>query len=177
MKYSIVFGSVLISTMLAGCSMTSSRPSQPLQSVVGNVSLQQAAGAVQAYQSSGLVGLLAQRLGVTSLQAQNGAGALFQLARNQMQPGMFSQLAQVVPEMDGLLRAAPAIQMPPTGLGGLASMAGGGGAGMLGLVSVFEQSGMSPSLIPRFIPIIVDYVKGAGGTGLAGSLGLALSGL
>lgn len=128
---------------------------------------QQILGAAQAMQANGLTGLLSQRLGVTPVQAQSGAGALFQVAKSQMQANAFSQLAQAVPGMNTMLGSAPSIQ------GGY----GGGLGGMVGLASAFQQSGMSANMIQQFIPVILEYVKGSGGTGLASSLGSAFLGL
>jgi Protein of unknown function VcgC/VcgE (DUF2780) len=165
-KLIIALGVVL---QLAACASAPTETAQPAASTLGSVSqVQQAAAAVQAYQSNGLVGLLTQRLGVTPVQAQGGAGALFQMAKGQMQPGAFAQLSKAVPGMGGLLQAAPAMQ-PSSGLGGIGNM--------VGLASAFQQSGMSPGMIQRFVPVILEYVKGTGGGGLAGSLGSAFLGL
>ncbi len=127
---------------------------------------QQVVGAAQALQSNGLLGLLIRRLGITPVQAQSGAGALFQVAKNQMKANTFSQLSRAVPGMGEMLGAAPKIQ------GGY----GSGLGGMLGLTSAFQQSGLSPGMIQRFIPVILEYVKGSAGNGLAGSLGSAFLG-
>jgi hypothetical protein len=115
------------------------------------------------------------RLGISQTQAQSGAGALFQLAKTQMQPNAFSQLSNAVPGMASLLKAAPAMQQP-SGLGGLASLGGGRVGNMMGLASAFQQSGMSPNMIQKFVPVIVEYVKGTGGNAIAGSLGSAFLG-
>lgn len=134
----------------------------------------QIAGAAQAMQSVSLTDLLMQRVGVTQAQAQGGAGALFQVAKSQMQASAFSQLSQAVPGMGTLLGAAPALG---GGMGGgLSSMMGGSTGSMLGLASAFQQQGMSPSMIQQFIPVVVEYVKGTGGNGLASTLSSALIG-
>lgn len=170
-------------TLLAGCA-TNPPPApteQPSPTLAGpGQVLSQGApvlGGAQVAQSVGLPDLLSQRLGVSPVQAQSGAGALFQLAKNQMQANAFSKLSQAVPGMGGMLSAAPALQQSSQ-LGGLSSLLGGGSAGnMLGLASAFQQSGMSPNMIQQFIPVIIEYVKGTGGNGLAGSLGSAFLGL
>lgn len=57
--------------------------------------------------ASELVGALTQQLGVTEQQATGGAGAIFGLAKSQLSPDHFGQVASVVPGMEGLLHAAP----------------------------------------------------------------------
>jgi hypothetical protein len=54
-----------------------------------------------------LVGALTRKLGVTEQQATGGAGAIFGLAKSQLSPDNFGQVAHVVPGMEGLLQAAP----------------------------------------------------------------------
>ena len=54
-----------------------------------------------------LTDTLVKKLGVTSEQAQGGAGALFQLAKGKLDAGQFAELSKAVPEMDSLLSAAP----------------------------------------------------------------------
>jgi Protein of unknown function VcgC/VcgE (DUF2780) len=132
---------------------------------------QQIVGIAQAIQNGSLTDLLMQRVGVNQNQAQVGAGALFQLAKSQMQPSAFSQLTQAVPGMNGLLNAAPAMGSS----GGIMQSMGVGGNLMV-LASVFQQQGMSPSMVQQFIPVMVDYVKGTGGNGIASSLSSALLG-
>jgi|GEM_PF-2639575 len=56
-----------------------------------------------------LVGLLTSQLGVTKPQAEGGAGSIFSLAKSKMSPSDFGQIASVVPDMDTLLKAAPAV--------------------------------------------------------------------
>ncbi len=167
--------------LLAGCATNPPAIEQPSPTLADSSQvLSQGArvlGGAQAPQSVGLTDLLSQRLGVSPVQAQSGAGALFQLAKNQMQANAFSKLSQAVPGMGGMLSAAPALQQSSP-LVGLSSLIGGGSAGnMLGLASAFQQSGMSPSMIQQFIPVIVEYVKNSGGSGLASSLGSAFLGL
>jgi hypothetical protein len=139
---------------------------------------QQAVGIAQAVQSGSLTDLLMQQTGVSQTQAQGGAGALFQMAKSQMQASAFSKLSQAVPGMGTLLSAAPALQQPSAlgGLAGLAGMGGGSGGNMLALASAFQQQGMSPSMIQQFIPVVMQYVTNSGGSGVASSLGSVLMG-
>ena len=170
--------SIVISllTVLIGCAAPAPQPTAAAatSNVIANSSpaVAAVAPAVQATQAVGLTDLLVRQLGVSSGQAQSGAGILFQLAKSQMQQAAFSQLSQVVPGMGGLLAAAPALG----GMGGLSSL-GGNAGGALGVASAFQQSGLSPSMIQQFIPIIMQYVTNSGGSGVANSLGSAFLGL
>ena len=100
---------------------------------------------------------------------------MFQVAKSQMQDSAFSKLSQAVPGMGSLLGAAPQ-SSALSGLAGLSGLGGGSGGSMLALASAFQQQGMSPSMIQQFIPVVLEYVRGSGGNGLAGMLGSALVG-
>lgn len=145
-----------------------------------NAALQQAPTSGQPLQANSLTELLMQRTGVTQAQAQSGAGAFFQLAKNHMQASEFSQLEQAVPGMQGLLSAVPPLTQPQGGLAGrLSSLAGdaGGTAGnLVALASAFKQQGMSPVMVQQFIPVVVEYVKTRGNDDLVDTLNAALIG-
>ena len=131
-----------------------------------------------------LTGLLMQQLGVTQPQAEGGVGAIFQLAKSKMQGAAFSELSNSVPGMQGLLAAAPVAKSVGSGslgdmAGNLESLAGnsGGSAGnLVGLASSFQQLGLSPSMVQKFVPLVVQYVQGNGGSAVAGVLQSALMG-
>ena len=131
-----------------------------------------------------LTGLLMQQLGVTQSQAEGGAGAIFQLAKSKMEGAAFQELSNSVPGMQGLLAAAPITQsVGGTSLGGMAgnleSLAGhsGGAIGnVVGLASSFQQLGLSPDMVQKFVPLVVQYVQGNGGTAVASVLQSALMG-
>lgn len=144
---------------------------------------QQTLEAVQTAPTEGLTGLLMQRLNVSQVQAEGGAGALFQIAKTRMKEESFNQLGQAVPGMQNLLNAAPALTQAPSGLGGLASgvsaMTGVPGntlSGLGSLVGSFQQLGMSGDMVQRFVPVLVDYVRSSSGDPLANALMLALTG-
>lgn len=142
---------------------------------------QQAVTAAQTVQPGSLAELLMQRTGVTQAQAQGGAGALFQIAKNKMQADEFTQLEQAVPGMEGMLGAVPALSQPSGGLAGrLSSIAGasGGTAGnLVSVISAFQQQGMSPAMMQQFIPVVIDYVKTRGNDAMVNTLSAALIGL
>jgi Protein of unknown function VcgC/VcgE (DUF2780) len=110
--------------------------------------------------TSGLAGLLMQQLGVSQLHAEGGAGALFQLAKSRMSTGDFTTLSKSVPEMKVFLAAAPP-----------ASPLGGGG-----MAATFLEIGLKPDMVQKFIPIMLEYVEGSGGSTVAAALKSALMG-
>jgi hypothetical protein len=142
---------------------------------------QQAVNSAQAVQANSLTEMLMQRTGVTGAQAQGGAGALFQIAKNKMQPDAFSQLEQSVPGMQDMLGAAPVLSQQGGLAGRLSSLAGASGAGgtagnLIAVVSAFQQQGMSPAMVQQFIPVVIDYVKAHGNEALVNTLSAALIG-
>ena len=114
-----------------------------------------------------LVTLLMDSLGVTKPQAEGGAGAIFNLAESRLGADDFSQVADAVPEMDELRRAAPESAGVGGMLGGLSTALSGGGEtveGLAGLASSFSQLGLDSAMVDKFIPVVLDYVEKSGGT-------------
>lgn len=117
-----------------------------------------------------LVETIAKQLGVDEQQATGGAGLLFQLAKDKLSGGEFSQVAEAVPGIEDMMSAAP------EGGGLLSSLLGavtgmfGGKAGQLGeLASAaqgFSKLGLDSSMISKFVPIILSFVKQQGGEGV-----------
>ena len=146
-----------------------------------NQTVQSGAAAVQSVPSTqaSLSGLLMERLGVSQAQADGGAGALFQVAKQRMTESAFGQLKQAVPGMDSLLAAAPKASTTVDNLsGGLASVVGKDSAvgTAATLLSAFQQLDLSKGMISQFTPLVVQYVKQQGGAELANLLQIALTG-
>lgn len=139
---------------------------------------QQVTNAAQTLDSGNLTQLLMSKTGVNQAQALTGAGALFQMAKTKMQPDSFAQLEKSIPDMQGMLASVPAISRSAASsslVGSLASL--GGTLGSLATVaSIFQQSGMSPSMIQQFIPLLLSYTQSSGGANLANLLSTALTG-
>lgn len=129
-------------------------------------------------QETSLISLLTQQLGVTEMQAQGGAGSIFNFAKEKLSPQEFSQVSNAVPNMNGLLEAAPKKETSMGGMfGGATSMLGGGGSNLEGLASLassFSQLGLSPDMVNQFVPIILNYVKGNGGETVSNLLAAVL---
>jgi hypothetical protein len=131
-------------------------------------------------QEQGLVDLLVSQLGVTSEQATGGSGAIFNLAKERLTPEQFSGIADSVPGIDTMLGAAPTAGETAEESGEMSSMtdmlseatgstsslsegAGGSMGGLGSLVAPFGQLGMSPDMVQKFVPVVLDYVNSQGG--------------
>jgi hypothetical protein len=120
---------------------------------------------------------LKSELGITETQASGGAGIILQQAKEKLGAGEFSKLASAVPGIEKLISSAPA----GTGGGGLlgdigkiASSFGSAGSQAAGAASVlggFSKLGLSPSMVEKFVPIILKFVESKGGQEVKSILG------
>ena len=128
-------------------------------------------------EDSGLVGQLVKSLGVTAQQAEGGAGAIFDVAKQKMGGEDFSKVLTAMPEVNSLLGAAPKNEKNAGGIGGLSSMLteNTGSLGkMAGLYSSFSKLGLGKDMVSKFIPPILEYAKSKGGDVISNLLKSAL---
>jgi len=127
-----------------------------------------------------LTDTLVKKLSISNEQAQGGAGALFQLAKSNLDAGQFAALSKAVPEMDSLLSAAPKQSGGLSGLAGGASSALGEAnnpyGNLAGLASAFKALKLSPDSVDEFVPVVVDYVRTKSGALTANMLQSTLYG-
>jgi len=113
-----------------------------------------------------LLQMLTNQLGITNEQAEGGAGLLFKMAKDKLESGEFSQIAQTIPGIEGLISSAPEPGGLSGALGGFASSLGGG-AGQLGdlasLAGGFKSLKLDSGLIGQFIPIVLSFAQSKGG--------------
>ncbi len=107
-------------------------------------------------QSSGLVGALTSGLGITSTQASGGAAALLGNAASKMSSDDLSSLTGAVPALSSMMGGGSS-----SGLAGMASTA----ATALSVTDQFESLGLDAGMVTKFMPIILNYVQGEGGSG------------
>jgi len=110
---------------------------------------------------------------VSPSQAEGAAGALFGLAKTKLNAEEFAKLAGAVPNLDGLVKAAPAQDAKASALGLLAGAAGGG-AGVASLAGSFSKLGLKPETIVKLVPTLTKAVEAKGGAEVASLLGRAL---
>ena len=117
-----------------------------------------------------LVKLLAENLNIGEDQAKGGAGLIFKLAQEKLGDGDFAQITQHVPEMASMLEAAPEDAGIAGALGGLASSLGGGKVEAMGnmaqLIGGFSKLGLDEGAVTKFIPIVLSFLEGKGGSGI-----------
>lgn len=129
------------------------------------------AAAAAAKASPDLTAALSQELGTTPEQSAGAAGALFGVAKSQMKPTDWSQVAKAVPGMASLLKAAPA-------MGGkkgdpLSQLAGSAG-GLAAAAGAFSKLGLSPDLVAKAVPVLTQFVSKSGGANVGNLLAAAL---
>ena len=126
-----------------------------------------------------LIDSLVGQLGVTSSQAQGGAGAIFKAAEERLGAGQFDQLLGNVPGVKQLLSHAPTAGGGGGLLGGLASMASalGGNSDMAQgakLLAAFGSLGMNKDTLMKFIPVVMQFLESHGGSELVSNVRAAL---
>jgi hypothetical protein len=113
-----------------------------------------------------LVGELVKELAITPAQAQGAAGTMFGVAKTKLSADDFAKVAAAVPNMDGLLKLAPAAK------GGTSALAAlGGAAAAAGSLS---KLGLKPETILKVAPSLVKFVQSKGGQAVASLLANAL---
>ncbi|MCK9608942.1 MAG: DUF2780 domain-containing protein [Methylomonas sp.] len=125
-----------------------------------------AAASTAASPETGLVNMLVNQLGVNSQQAMGGAGSIFSLAQQRMNPGDFMQLSGSVPGMNQYLSAVPQPSSSSLLFGSAANLMGdqaGGLGNLAALAGSFQSLGMNTNLIGRFVPVVLQYVQGQSG--------------
>jgi len=120
-----------------------------------------------------LTTLLTDQLGITQPQAEGGAGSIFSFVKQQVDPAQFAELAKGVPNMNSLLKAAPAADNDLSSMAGAFSGLGehGESAGqLLQLGSAFKSLDLSPEMVQQFVPVISNYLKSGGNEAAANLL-------
>jgi hypothetical protein len=115
-----------------------------------------------------LVAALSKEIGATPEQSAGAAGALFGVAKSKLAPNQFSQVAQAVPGMDLLLKAAPSAGGAIGTSGALSQLAGSAG-NLASAAAAFSKMGLKPELVAKAVPILTSFVTKSGGAGV-GSL-------
>lgn len=119
-----------------------------------------------------LITKLSQQLNIDEWQARGGAAILFKAAKDKLGAAEFSRTLGQVAGVDALIR-----QAPPSGgglLGGLASLAGGNAALIATIVSGFSKLNLSSDDAQKFVPIVLDYLRGHAGPEAVSELEKAL---
>ncbi|XQW85063.1 DUF2780 domain-containing protein [Thalassotalea piscium] len=113
--------------------------------------------------ADGLVDMLTSSLNVNTGQASGGMGAILNYVKNNVSNDQFSQLAQSVPGIDGLVSQMPDISKLSSGegLGGLIDKASEYSDSLKSINDVkkqFEALGLEPEMISSFISSAQAYL-------------------
>lgn len=112
-----------------------------------------------------LVQLLSERLGVSPEQAAQGAGMIFQKAKEKLSAGDFAKVADAIPGLEGMIDKAPSPESAKAGglmgmLGSAASQFGMGQVGDLAdLTAGFQKIGLDASNLQGFAKTILEFVE------------------
>jgi hypothetical protein len=122
-----------------------------------------------------LVGQLAKETGITPAQAEGAAGALFGVAKTKLSADDFAKVAAAVPDMDALLKKAPAADAKASALDLLAGKAGASGlGGAAAAAGSLSKLGIKPETMIKLAPVLVKAVESKGGAAVASLLAGAL---
>lgn len=120
-----------------------------------------------------LVTMLTSQLGVTKPQASGGAGALFDMAKGMLSKSDYGQVADAIPGIGDLIKAAPAVSKSTSDASDtIAGFAGGLGsltkavdsANTLAAVNdQFKQLGLNAGMVSQFIPVLLSFANSSGG--------------
>jgi len=124
-----------------------------------------------------IVGQMVNDLGVTPAQAEGAAGTLFGLAKTRLTAEQFGKLSGAVPNMDGLLKAAPAAAAGDAKASAVDSLIGkatGSAGGITAAMGTLSKLGLKPDTIAKLAPTLVKAVQTKGGAEAAGLLAGAL---
>ncbi|WP_051201859.1 DUF2780 domain-containing protein [Ferrimonas senticii] len=125
-----------------------------------------------------LISALTSQLGVSESQASGGLGALLATAAPNLSQDSLGSLANIIPNMDGLLASGGKL---------LESNQGEASSGLMGLItsstdassllnlnSAFSSLGLDSDMVGQFSKVLLDYVDNQGGAGLVEQLKSAL---
>ena len=111
-----------------------------------------------------LISQLVQNLGINEEQATGGAGLIFNLAKEKLGEGDFSQISNAIPGLDQVMSAAPEGGMISKAIGTITSTFGGGKlGGLAGLASGFSKLDLSTDMVGKFVPVVLSFVQSKGG--------------
>lgn len=126
---------------------------------------------------SPLADRLADQLGITSDQGAAGAGSIFRYVKQKMSPEEFRKIHSLIPDFDQIVDGGPAAE-----ISSLSDQIGDTETKDPELAAIllkndFDQFGLAPDMLGKFVPVIVEYVKSQGGEPAANLLQNALAGI
>ena len=125
-----------------------------------------------------LINKLTSGLDLDESQAKGGVGMLMKFAREHLGGDEAEEMKAAIPDADEMERAAPEPEVGGGDEGGLMGMLGDvagaiGGekvAGLAGLASGFGKLGIDMGDVSKFLPMVMDHLKGEGKDGVVQKL-------
>jgi hypothetical protein len=99
--------------------------------------------------TASLTDTLTKQLGVTQTQAAGGVGSMMEMSKAKLSPAQFEQVSKSMPGVDTYLKAAEGMGLNVSD--------------MAGVKSAFSKLGMSPEMVDKFKPVVLDYAGQYGG--------------
>ncbi len=111
-----------------------------------------------------LIEQLMKDLDISREQAEGGAGALLQVARDRLARDEFVAIADSIPAISDIIAKAPEVLAPRQQvlLPKLSRLLGGLG-GLAAVKQVFEKLGLPKTSIRRFVEVLVGFFRQQGG--------------
>jgi len=120
-----------------------------------------------------LVGLLTEKLGVTTEQAEGGAGAIFDVVSKSLSADDFSKITDALPDVTSLLKSDASTGSTTGSLKGLSSLLGNSQSSLsslAGLSDTFSSLGLGSDMVGKFTSIVIEYAQSKGGSEIANLL-------
>jgi Protein of unknown function VcgC/VcgE (DUF2780) len=124
--------------------------------------------------NSGITEDLTSKLSLKPEQAMGAAGSVFSLAKSKLSADDFAKVAAGIPEMDSLLKAAPAAEGAANSTSSAISAVMGSQGGAAALMSQFNKLGISPETAAKIVPEVLNFVKGKSGADVMNVLSKAI---
>ncbi|BBO85819.1 DUF2780 domain-containing protein [Desulfosarcina ovata] len=132
-----------------------------------------------------LASTLVEKLGVTTEQAEGGAGSIFNVVSNRLSADDFSKVTDALPEVSSLLSSSSSDSSSSSSgssssaLGGLTSLMGKSSStsnltSVASLASTFSDFGLGSDMVSKFSSVILEYAESKGGSEIASLIGSVL---
>lgn len=110
-------------------------------------------------EKKGLVGSVAQKLGISEVTAEAGTAAVLSFAKTRLGDEEFGLLGKALPEVDGILQKASGLEIQS----------------LAGVTERLQALGMEGGMVKGFVPAVIDYVQETTGVSKAKLLRKAMS--
>lgn len=107
-----------------------------------------------------LVQNITKNLSVKPEQAVGGIGSLLGYAKGKLSADDFGKVSKAIPQTDSLISAAP---KPDSAISSAMAKLGSNASGIASLAGNFQQLGLSPDMVTKFVPEILNFAQLKGG--------------